>query len=41
VVRVLPPLVITKAQIDQAITVLDEALGEEENERARSSTVSN
>lgn len=40
VVRILPPLVITKPQIDRAITALDEALGEEENERA-SSTVSN
>jgi acetylornithine/succinyldiaminopimelate/putrescine aminotransferase len=38
VVRILPPLVITKPQIDRAITALDEALGEEENERA-SSTV--
>jgi acetylornithine/LysW-gamma-L-lysine aminotransferase len=40
VIRVLPPLIITKPQIDRAITALDEALGEEENERA-SSTVSN
>ncbi len=40
VVRLLPPLVIEKAQIDKAITVLDEVLGEEENERA-SSTVPN
>lgn len=40
VVRLLPPLVIEKAQIDKAITVLDEVLGEEERERA-SSTVSN
>jgi len=40
VVRILPPLVITKPQIDRAITALDEALGEEENERA-SSTVPN
>jgi acetylornithine/LysW-gamma-L-lysine aminotransferase len=40
VVRILPPLVITKPQIDRAITTLDEALGEEENERA-SSTVPN
>jgi LysW-gamma-L-lysine/LysW-L-ornithine aminotransferase len=40
VIRVLPPLVITKPQIDRAITALDEALGEEENERA-SSTVPN
>jgi acetylornithine/succinyldiaminopimelate/putrescine aminotransferase len=40
VVRLLPPLVITKPQIDRAIKALDEALGEEENERA-SSTVPN
>lgn len=40
VVRLLPPLVITKPQIDRAITALDAALGEEENERA-SSTVPN
>jgi acetylornithine/LysW-gamma-L-lysine aminotransferase len=40
VVRLLPPLVIEKAQIDKAIAVLDTVLGEEENERA-SSTVSN
>jgi LysW-gamma-L-lysine/LysW-L-ornithine aminotransferase len=40
VVRLLPPLVITKPQIDRAVKALDEALGEEENERA-SSTVSN
>jgi len=39
-VRLLPPLVITKPQIDRAITALDAALGEEENERA-SSTVPN
>jgi LysW-gamma-L-lysine/LysW-L-ornithine aminotransferase len=37
VVRLLPPLVIEKAQIDQVITVLDTVLGEEENERASSS----
>ena len=36
----LPPLVIEKEQIDRAVSVLDEVLGEEENERA-SSTVSN
>jgi 4-aminobutyrate aminotransferase-like enzyme len=36
----LPPLVITKEQIDKAIAVLDTVLGEEENERA-SSTVPN
>ena len=40
VVRLLPPLVIDKAQIDKVIAVLDTVLGEEENERA-SSTVSN
>jgi len=40
VVRLLPPLVIEKQQIDKAIKVLDEVLGEEENERA-SSTVPN
>lgn len=40
VVRILPPLVITKPQIDRAITALDEVLGEEANERA-SSTVPN
>jgi LysW-gamma-L-lysine/LysW-L-ornithine aminotransferase len=41
VVRLLPPLVITKPQIDRAITALDQALEEEENERASSSTVPN
>jgi len=41
VVRLLPPLVINKEQIDRAVTVLDEVLGEEENERAISSTVPN
>jgi acetylornithine/LysW-gamma-L-lysine aminotransferase len=41
VVRILPPLVISKQQIDIAVKALDEALGEEENERASSSTVSN
>jgi acetylornithine/LysW-gamma-L-lysine aminotransferase len=40
VVRLLPPLVIEKEQIDRAVSVLDEVLGEEENERA-SSTVPN
>jgi len=40
VVRMLPPLVITKEQIDKAINVLDKVLGEEENERS-SSTVPN
>lgn len=39
VVRLLPPLVISKEQIDKAIEALDLALGEEENERASSSTV--
>ncbi|MCL2642224.1 MAG: acetylornithine/succinylornithine family transaminase [Candidatus Bathyarchaeota archaeon] len=41
VVRILPPLVINKEQIDKVIKILDEALGEEENERSSSSTVSN
>jgi len=36
VVRLLPPLVIEKVQIDKAIAVLDTVLGEEENERASS-----
>ncbi len=40
VVRLLPPLVIEKEQIDKAIEVLDSVLGEEENERA-SGTFSN
>jgi LysW-gamma-L-lysine/LysW-L-ornithine aminotransferase len=40
VVRLLPPLVIEKVQIDKALVVLDTVLGEEENERA-SSTVPN
>ena len=40
VVRLLPPLVIEKAQIDRAVAALDEALGEEEHERA-SSTIPN
>jgi len=40
VIRILPPLVINKEQIDKAIQALDEALGEEVNERS-SSTVSN
>ncbi len=34
VLRFLPPLVITKAQVDKAIVVLDAALGDEENARA-------
>jgi LysW-gamma-L-lysine/LysW-L-ornithine aminotransferase len=37
VVRFLPPLVITKAQIDKALAVLDEVLEEEENARANQS----
>jgi len=37
----LPPLVIQKDQIDLVVAVLDEVLGEEENERAGSSTISN
>ena len=41
VLRFLPPLVITKEQIDKAIAVLDAVLGEEENARATSSTPSN
>lgn len=41
VVRLLPPLVIQKKQIDRVVTVLDEVLGDEENERAGSSTVPN
>ncbi len=40
VLRFLPPLVITKDQVDKAISVLDTVLGEEENER-KSSTISN
>jgi len=36
VVRLLPPLVIEKVQVDKAIAVLDQVLGEEENERAGS-----
>jgi LysW-gamma-L-lysine/LysW-L-ornithine aminotransferase len=40
VVRLLPSLVINKKQIDRTINVLDEVLGEEENERG-SSTVPN
>jgi acetylornithine/LysW-gamma-L-lysine aminotransferase len=42
VVRLLPPLVITKPQIDQVINTLDIVLEEETNERANNSrTVSN
>ncbi len=40
VVRLLPPLVIEKTQIDKAITVLDTVLEEEGDERT-SSTISN
>ena len=40
VLRFLPPMVITKVQVDKAIAVLDAALEEEENARA-SSTPSN
>ena len=40
VVRLLPPLVIEKEQIDRAVSILDKVLEEEENERA-SCTVSN
>jgi acetylornithine/LysW-gamma-L-lysine aminotransferase len=40
VVRFLPPLIITKPQIDRVIKAFDEALGEEENDRA-SSTIPN
>jgi len=40
VVRMLPPLIITRPQIDLIITALDTALGEEENERG-SSPISN
>ena len=41
VVRLLPSLVVSKEQIDRALAVLDEVLGDEENERAGSSTVPN
>jgi acetylornithine/succinyldiaminopimelate/putrescine aminotransferase len=34
VLRFLPPLVIEKEQIDKTISVLDEVIGEEENERS-------
>jgi len=36
VIRLLPPLIINKEQIDKVVKVLDEALGEEENERSGS-----
>ena len=38
VLRFLPPLVITKDQVDKAISVLDTVLGEEENARTSSTT---
>ncbi|MDR0493710.1 MAG: aspartate aminotransferase family protein [Nitrososphaerota archaeon] len=42
VVRLLPPLIITKSQIDYAVNILDAVLEEEASERASSSrTVSN
>jgi len=41
VVRLLPPLVIQKEQVDRAVEILDEVLGDEESERAVSSTVPN
>jgi acetylornithine/LysW-gamma-L-lysine aminotransferase len=41
VLRFLPPIVITKEQIDKSITILDQVLGEEENARATSGTFSN
>ncbi len=40
VLRFLPPLVITKPQVDKALAVLDEVLGEEENARAASGSAS-
>ncbi len=40
VVRLLPPLIISKEQIDKVVKVLDESLGEEEHERS-SSTILN
>jgi LysW-gamma-L-lysine/LysW-L-ornithine aminotransferase len=40
VLRFLPPLVITQAQVDKAISVLDVVLGEEENARANQSSTS-
>jgi len=41
VVRLLPPLIITKPQIDQAINTLDTVLEEETTERTNSSTIPN
>jgi LysW-gamma-L-lysine/LysW-L-ornithine aminotransferase len=40
VVRFLPPLVITKGQVDKAITVLDKVLEDEENARSNQSGTS-
>jgi len=41
VVRLLPPLVIEKQQVDRVISVLDEVLREEEDERTGSNSVPN
>ncbi len=41
VLRFLPPVVITKEQVDKAIAVLDTTLGEEEHARAAGSTTPN
>jgi len=41
VLRFLPPIVITKDQIDKSIAVIDAVLGEEENARATSGTPPN
>jgi len=41
VLRFLPPIVITKAQVDKAIAVLDTVLEEEENARTTGNPVSN
>ncbi len=35
VIRFLPPLVITKEQLDRVVNVLDTIIGEEESERLR------
>jgi acetylornithine/LysW-gamma-L-lysine aminotransferase len=40
VLRFLPPIIITKPQVDKALAVLDEVLGEEENARANQSGTS-
>jgi acetylornithine/N-succinyldiaminopimelate aminotransferase len=37
VIRFLPPLVITKEQIDKAVAVIDAVIGEEEHARSSSS----